>query len=398
MTAAPTGTAAPALEEPVALPPEDASLGVFRAVARTDRRTDGICAMTLHAVDVLPGGVAWIAGGCALRARYEGGRLHETRAKPITQQVGPARATCASVQRFSAILARAANEVYTVGTRTCGHDPSGVTALDLERWDGRAFQVVRSSEPRQDPHVSHVEALAAAPDGPLWGLARGDEWHGPAVGGVFRREKGKWGKAVRFALPSDWASERTYPPARWVDHPTLTYESYVAMAATATGGVWVVGKVRSMAKRLQDKGDDVLHGAAWRIEADGRATMTVIDDLDLHDVSVAGDGSVWAVGQGLHRFDGKGWSKVPVPLAAPDRLSSVWARSAGDVWMVNFDKGIYHWDGRSIARAPMESGLEPRSIRGAGDEVWVVGMFAASRRFPVGAPAPGEAVVLGALR
>ncbi|MEU8173350.1 hypothetical protein AB0C14_10775 [Microbispora hainanensis] len=115
--------------------------------------------------------------------------------------------------------------------------------------------------------------------------------------------------------------------------------------------------------------------SAWRLT---RVNTLPGDDV-LDDVTVLGNGSVWAVGHGVVNgrpgglvewFDGRSWKVIPG--SPPYELKAVTAGSDKDVWVFGTGKAS-RWNGRSWTTSSLGSGFSATDADGTGaKDVWAV--------------------------
>lgn len=133
--------------------------------------------------------------------------------------------------------------------------------------------------------------------------------------------------------------------------------------ALAPDDVWVVGENGFTAH---------FDGLGW-IEIAGPTAP------ELDAVWASGPNDVWATGQAATwRWDGTQWSVVPgLPLdwaVAGVGARSLDGRSADDVWLLNVESRVAHWDGSTWTELPTPVSVSVLSIFAAPwGEVWVVG-------------------------
>lgn len=379
-TDAPTDARA-ATSDGLGLPTAPASMGSFRAAMRIAAAPDG-CPATLTDVAVAAPDEAWFVGGCGARVHFVGGRFDALPPQTVKMPVMRGQ-TCPAYANFLGVLARSPKEVYFTSTSNCGLDPSLVFQRALERWDGGAMRKVPSAYVHATPHDSVPTRLAAGAKGALVCIGSGDDWSGPPKDGIYRLGPVGWGKALRFGLPHDYPLGS--PPSDWNDATRM--ESYAALASTEAGAIWIVGKRKAPAESGGD--GSTLSGLVLKLE-DGRFAERTLDDTSLVDVSVGSDGSTWIAGKRLWRLVGDGFERVDLGIAGEHAITSVWARSANDVWLVVTKETragsiarVAHFDGARAVEVTVEGvepADEPARVRGNADSVWLVGSTTAYRR------------------
>jgi hypothetical protein len=112
------------------------------------------------------------------------------------------------------------------------------------------------------------------------------------------------------------------------------------------------------------------HAAGWSVVA--RAPRGSVE------VAIAGPRDIWAVGGGVHHWNGKRWKDVAVPGAEGLSFKRVVASSPRDVWLASKSVGeqhLAHWDGSSWSvlsyRGTIHKNSDVVAING---DLWATGV------------------------
>lgn len=205
-------------------------------------------------------------------------------------------------------------------------------------------------------------------------LSAGDAWavgHAGTVGGDVSRT---------LTMHWDGVEWRTVPSPDGPS-PDSGRNSLYAVSASAPDNVWAVGayttggsKFRTLAMRWD--------GSAWRTVATPK--LGEYDD-ELKAVLVFAPNDVWAAGSYLNHeyedghmvilhWDGKEWTRSPLPLNVTHTLLSLSATGPDDIWAVGTQ--VLHWNGTNwrILSTPTAEGAYFDGVTAlAPNDVWVVG-------------------------
>jgi hypothetical protein len=239
----------------------------------------------------------------------------------------------------------------------------------IENWNGTSWNLMTAANPNSSGFLNGVSAVSAT-----------DAW---AVG-------------TTFAPNGQQTLIEHFDGTAWtiVPSPSIGVNSALnAVSARAANDVWAVGQ-----DGVNESRPIIEHwdGAAWTVVPGIAAPGNGIEFLK--GVTVAPDGTVWAVGtigQALNpegfrltafveRFTGGAWRSVPVPATNPSfsaNLDAVSAASANDVWAVGSVGSqalAEHWNGAawSIVATPAVSGktIVLKGVKAVGpNDAWFVG-------------------------
>ena len=334
----------------------------------------------LSGVAAMSAGSVWAVGttdSTDPRAMHWNGRTWTEQALPLSPgQPGNPPGT------FQAVAEVSAGDVWAVG---------GTTGNPLaEHWDGTAWTVIPTPSPSPRVTSTSLQGIAAVSARDIWAVGGsgqplilhwdGRAWTqvpGPAPAGA---DTGLYGVAAVSAV-SVWAVGNTWPiggtQAPLIEHWNGTAWTAVpgpaipdgailtAVAASSPRNAWAVGT-----KGTRTGGDDA--GSGLIEHWDGR-TWTIVPSPDLgagadggglhgggglNAVTIAPDGSAWAVGEAYcprhgiltvtEHWDGRTWVLVPSP--AYGELDAVAAASPTSAWAVGYWSSsstaiIEHWNG-----------------------------------------------------
>lgn len=306
---------------------------------------------------------AFVVGACGVRLRIVGDRVEATSTPVVTMSMG-GYGSCRAHRMHWSVAASSDRAAALIATPRCGPDPNAVWPNELERFDGRRW--VRSTLKLGAPHDADVFAVSASPDGQLWAIVSGDDWHGPPANAVVRID-GSTIRELRPAIAPDLLRliERAHAdPASASALPNVVpYEHYAALAPVSVEEVWVAGALRQfVARNDEGRGEPSQHvaGAIWHRAADGTWSQRRVDDPELAAIAVGGDGTVVAGGGRIHRRSADGtWGELD---GAPSHgITSVWVGGRDDVWLASACADercraplVLHHDGTSLRRVALE--------------------------------------------
>lgn len=274
---------------------------------------------------------------------------------------------------FQAVAAVSAGDVWAVG---------GTSGKPLaEHWDGRTWTVVPTPSPSPRVTGPFLQGIAAVSARDIWAVGGTDQplilhWDGrawtqvpsPAPAGA---DLGLNGVAAvsavsAWAVGDSWPTGGTEAPliehwngTAWAAVPSPAIPgggTLTAVAASSPRNAWAVGTTGHLAgggSGLIEHWD----GRAWTIVPSPNLAAGGASG-ELNAVTIAPDGSAWAVGgaycprQGLltvtEHWDGRTWALVPSPASgeldavATASPSSAWAVGS---WTVSSAAIIEHWNG-----------------------------------------------------
>jgi hypothetical protein len=220
---------------------------------------------------------------------------------------------------------------------------------------------------RHPSFARDMDHIAIAPDGTVWIASTA---HGPDNGlldgfqvwalgrpGIYGSEDGIPRHIDSLAFDSDGtlhavgSSSASFDGEGWSGRPSprqTMRDSSSSRVVTPDGTLWII---------------DPRGGVeAW----DGTRFTYHLGGLPIHELGVAADGTVWAVGEhGSLRFDGQGW--------APRESSSRRAVATdGRLWLVRPEGGIESWDGAEFTTYLAGSSIPEIAVAPDG-AVWAVG-------------------------
>ncbi|MGW1139434.1 hypothetical protein [Streptomyces zhihengii] len=220
--------------------------------------------------------------------------------------------------------------------------PSAPVAL---RWTAKGWQA-----PPQPADHGRLDDLAAGAPDEVW-----------AVG--YRHEpvgESDWDRGR--ALLQHWDGTRwseVHPP-----FPAQATDTYLsAVDVDAAGSVWVFGSFTDA--------DGEYTSALFRGDADGEGDLTRLSgDTGLNwvaELKATRGGIVYAVGDGISRFDGTTWTKQNLPATLDTAMfDGIETRTTNEIWAVGHQRDdtlwrrpvVVRYDGRawSTVAAPAETG------------------------------------------
>ncbi len=211
-----------------------------------------------------------------------------------------------------------------------------------EHWDGSAWSVVSTPDPRRQVNDGNVlDAVDATGPNDVWAV------------GSHIRQGGINTTPFIVHFDGDHWQQVPPPPGRFVS------SSLTGVAAIAPDDAWIVGITHRGSPPLEAPLAMHWDGTAWQVVRTPNPAGDRGDEL--LGVSATGPDDVWAVGEAGERdtlimhFDGNRWRTVRSPNPpgeARNSLTGVVARAADDVWAVGTggapNAGISeHWDGTS---------------------------------------------------
>lgn len=239
--------------------------------------------------------------------------------------------------RLFGVTALSAKDAWAVGSYVVprpGRRFSPERTLVLH-WNGKAWKRVRSPNPsernpRTSRHDDELAAVAAVSARNVW-----------AVGNYFRRAPS--GRHSFQTLVLHWNGRHwkhvASPNPGKLGHANALWD----VAATSATGIWAVGSYRDGSGMELPLVERRVH--AWNaIPVPGPAA--VADELQLRSVAPLSATDAWAAGWYLddadlepktlvEHWDGGSWTVVPTPNPYPgDELKAIAAVSANDVWAV----------------------------------------------------------------
>jgi len=262
----------------------------------------------------------------------------------------------------------------TDGTIYAGH-PAGILVYDGADW------AIWNTD-NSDIPANNISVLDVAPDGALWA--------------------GTWaGSAVLKAEAWTTYNHSNYPELKGQVQRIAEDPDGVLWLATVGGGV--VAKDGETFTAYTTENSDLLSDmvAAIDVATDGTkwfgtwAGISRFDGADFQnysfdlgsfpvagsivDVSVAPDGTPWAVAQEMmgpsfvcHFSQGE-WQTLQLMVIA--EFSCVIVRDNGDVYIGSNGQGLFVWDGSDLRRIDASDGLPSNTVlclaKGADDSVWV---------------------------
>lgn len=238
----------------------------------------------------------------------------------------------------------------------------------IESWNGASWTLMNAPSPDSSGFLNGVSAVSAT-----------DAW---AVGTTFANN-GPQKTLIEHFNGTGWTV---------VPSPNIGVNSALnAVAARASNDIWAVGQDGvNESKPIIEHWD----GTSWTV-VPGVATPNNGIEF-LKGVTIAPDGTVWAVGtvgkavapEGfrltafVERFTGGAWQSLPVPATNPSfsaNLNAVSAASANDVWAVGAVGSqalAEHWNGTawSIVPTPAVAGVVLKGVQAVGpNDAWFVG-------------------------
>ncbi len=231
---------------------------------------------------------------------------------------------------LSGVDATSATNAFAVGSTTA-FNAGGASAVAL-RWNGTAWN--RSTVATPSGATSSLRDVKA--------FSASDAW---AVGTTGSSALGQ--NLIMHYTGTTW----TQVPA---PSPGTRDNLLTSVAGSGPNDVWAVGYFRNLPYGNRIRLPQILHwnGSAWSqvTSPDSGAGHSTY----LYGVAVTSATDAWAVGNGdggafVARWNGTAWISVPAP--ALTTLSTVSARSAGDVWVAGADASgapaLAHWNGAS---------------------------------------------------
>ncbi|HUS14941.1 MAG TPA: FG-GAP-like repeat-containing protein [Chloroflexia bacterium] len=278
------------------------------------------------------------------------------------------------------VEALASDNVWAVGYAYVGY-----AQTLIEHWNGSQWSVVPS--PNQGPSTNELMGLDAISPTDIWAVGNTPGTHNTVT---MHWDGNQW--TVVPSLPNDfsntyvmgdvaaiapndvWAVGYYYPESG--AHRTVTIHwngttwtriaspnpgAYVSrlfdVTAVSSNEVWAVGHYSNDGGATYHNLTMKWNGTAWNVVS----SPSLGDYEGLNDVTVAGDGELWAVGSWHYqnfptapahttvlRWDGSTWQVAPSPDGGRfnNELYGVGASGQGDMWAVGRSYGSYNtpWD------------------------------------------------------
>lgn len=254
------------------------------------------------------------------------------------------------------VVAFAPNDVWAVGTGVTMREPHYRYTPTVLHYDGARWRQVAVPSVRTGFGLE-VHAIAGTGPDDIW-----------LVGTANVRDSAGWVGLIEH-----------YDGRQWRIVPTPPSE-FFTLTAIAPGDVWAAGS--SAPTYRPNRPVAHWNGRRWRLvkdaAQDGWATTA-------RDSSASGASNIWIVGDQaagpfVERFDGRRFTRVPVPAGdfmanynnqQDSYLTGVEAVSPRDVWAVgNF--GIEHYDGHRWLRSSPDDSLEAITAVTSTD-IWATG-------------------------
>lgn len=218
--------------------------------------------------------------------------------------------------------------------------------------------------PELDAPIADVTAAYAVSASDVWAVGQ----VGSAGGDVSRTLTMHWDGTKWSLVPSPNGSP-----------PDGGRNNLYGVSGSSSDNVWAVGayttsgsQFRALAMRWD--------GTKWSLVS----TPSLGEQgSQLNTVAALGPDNVWAAGNSVTaqqqdgqmlvlRWDGKAWSRSPLPPDVTHNLLSLAARTPGDIWAVGTQ--ALHWDGKSWSILPTPEGAYLDGVTAAPPgAVWVVG-------------------------
>ena len=281
-----------------------------------------------------------------------------------------------SLQDISVVPGSSGNDMWAVGNYEA--TPGSPNKTLTMRYNGALWSYVAS--PNQGMSSNKLMGIAA--------IATNDAW---ATGSY---QAG----SVQHTLAEHWNGS-AWSASPTID-PGPQGNNFVRVFATAGNDVWAVGETASGLTAVSTLIEH-WNGTSWSVEpntAAGAASFAFdIDGASTGDIWVVG---FYAPSQAsptsevlVEHYNGTGWGQVnaPNPPTSADLLMSVSAVSAGDIWAVGGAQGyisgnltsqglIEHWNGTTWSVVPSAHpttyGERLASVKAlSANDVWAVGYF-----------------------
>lgn len=158
-----------------------------------------------------------------------------------------------------------------------------------------------------------------------------------------------------------------HTPDGWIDHDTLTTETFWWVWGSGPNDVFFVGQ----------------GGVIAHFDGTAIALMDSPTTATLFGVWGSGPSDVWAVGGNplpmgetdvvLH-YDGATWTQLALSDPPGAALFKVWGAAADDIWVVGQRGALLHYDGSDWVTLDSGATTTLFTVRGsAADDVWAVG-------------------------
>jgi hypothetical protein len=289
-----------------------------------------------------------------------------------------------SYNTLTGVAATSATNAWAVGQAS--NNAAGHAFQTLaERWNGTRWTRMPSPSPGGPTGNNELAGVAATSAGNAWAVGAYDTGPGTA----FQTLAEHWNGTIWTQVPS----------------PSPSDSELISVAATSASNAWAVGSYSASAG-----------GSLTLIEHWNGTKWTQVPSPSpggpgrhnvLSGVAAVSATDAWAVGQYFNRtmfqyqtlvehWNGTAWAQVPSPNPAParfaNRLFSVAATSASNVWVVGdyISSGpgdptltlVEHWNGTAWTQVPSPNPSGDNVLDGVGatsaSNAWAVGFYSPS--------------------
>jgi len=290
------------------------------------------------------------------------------------QKISTPNISATNNNQLLGVAAVSDNDVWAVGWAQDPNGPPFVKRTLIQHFDGNAWNIVRSPNPRNDTN-SQLHAVSAVSANDVWAV----------------------GSSHDGRLPSKTLIEH-WDGVQWSIVPSPSPDSQLnelrAVAALSANDVWAAGYRGGTELPLETF---ILHwdGASWR---EVKSPNTGGGANQLFSITAISAQDIWAVGNAggaplaMH-WNGNEWSVFPMQVRSglsTERLTGISGAGSNDVWAVGEGRGIFtnqlfatirHWDGtrwtEKVCRAASSSN-PPDGYEGGGADAYFTGVSAAA--------------------
>jgi hypothetical protein len=199
--------------------------------------------------------------------------------------------------RLRAVVTTGPGEVWAGGGDPESYRDDGC----LGRWTGTSWEAVEWRPPVPDIAVTRMSA--AGPD-EAWAVSNRREWSADGP-------RPFHGTLLHWTREHGWTVAYSFSGRQVLD------------VAATSGAAWVAIESWGVVRYSRD--------AEW------------LGLPNVRGVWSSDSGEAWAVGNGIHRYDGRAW--IETPATSGVHVRDLWGSGPSDVWAIGTSGRLIHWNG-----------------------------------------------------